>query len=172
MPTPANLGRPFMERVSRIHALLKSNRHEQWNCTTIAAELEVSSKTVLRDITFMRDRLGYPIEFDRNQRRNTYYYSGSFEAKAGLNLQSSTHPIALRFCARAACEIRRRYWHATQRIEEQPNGVLTIYLSVHATNDLVSWILGWGDQVKVISPRSLALRVARKGAAIARLYSC
>ena len=43
------------------------------NCRKLAAELEVSSKTVQRDIEFMRDRLGLPIEYDKL--RFGFYYS-------------------------------------------------------------------------------------------------
>lgn len=34
------------------------------NATTLATELEVATKTISRDIEFMRDRLGLPIEYD------------------------------------------------------------------------------------------------------------
>ena len=46
----------------RIHAQLKAGDFP--NCRKIADELEVSSKTIQRDIDFMRDRLGLPIEYD------------------------------------------------------------------------------------------------------------
>lgn len=45
----------------RLHAALKA-RHFP-NCQKIAAELEVSAKTIQRDIDFMRDRLGLPIDY-------------------------------------------------------------------------------------------------------------
>lgn len=45
----------------RIHGLLGSGRFP--NAATLAAELEVSSKTILRDIEFMRDRLNLPVEY-------------------------------------------------------------------------------------------------------------
>lgn len=45
----------------RLHSALKS--HQFPNCRKIAAELEVSAKTIQRDIDFMRDRLGLPIEY-------------------------------------------------------------------------------------------------------------
>ncbi|MEY2578249.1 MAG: hypothetical protein QOI49_1073 [Verrucomicrobiota bacterium] len=53
--------RPPLQRMMRLHAALKS-RHFP-NCQKIAAELEVSAKTIQRDIDFMRDRLGLPIEY-------------------------------------------------------------------------------------------------------------
>ncbi|WP_337174370.1 YafY family protein [Paludisphaera sp.] len=43
------------------------------NARTIGEELEVCRRTVLRDVEFMRDRLGAPIAFDRA--RNGYYYT-------------------------------------------------------------------------------------------------
>jgi len=45
----------------RLHAALKA-RHFP-NCQKIAAELEVSAKTIQRDIDFMRYRLGLPIDY-------------------------------------------------------------------------------------------------------------
>ncbi len=45
-----------------LHARLKANEFP--NCRKAAEELEVSPKTVQRDIDFMRDRLGLPIEYD------------------------------------------------------------------------------------------------------------
>ncbi|MFL6540992.1 MAG: helix-turn-helix transcriptional regulator, partial [Chthoniobacterales bacterium] len=46
----------------RIHSQLKAGDFP--NCRKIADELEVSTKTIQRDIDFMRDRLGLPIEYD------------------------------------------------------------------------------------------------------------
>jgi proteasome accessory factor B len=47
----------------RMHARLQSGRYP--NCGKLAQELEVSSKTVQRDLDFMRYRLGLPIEYDQ-----------------------------------------------------------------------------------------------------------
>lgn len=51
-----------MERMWRIHQMLSN---DAWpNCTVLSRELEVSPKTVMRDLEFMRDRLGLPLEYD------------------------------------------------------------------------------------------------------------
>jgi len=34
------------------------------NCTNLATRLEVSTKTIMRDLAFMRDRLDLPLEYD------------------------------------------------------------------------------------------------------------
>jgi len=49
----------------KLHHQLNSGRFP--NCRKLADELEVSSKTIQRDIDFMRDRLGLPIEYDQLQ---------------------------------------------------------------------------------------------------------
>jgi predicted DNA-binding transcriptional regulator YafY len=56
-----SFSRPPLERMMRLHAALKA-RHFP-NCQKIAAELEVSAKTIQRDIDFMRYRLGLPIDY-------------------------------------------------------------------------------------------------------------
>jgi predicted DNA-binding transcriptional regulator YafY len=61
--TAALHSRPPLERMMRMHERLKAGRYP--NCRKLADELEVSSKTVQRDIDFMRYRLGLPIEYDQ-----------------------------------------------------------------------------------------------------------
>ncbi|MBK9991563.1 MAG: WYL domain-containing protein, partial [Verrucomicrobia bacterium] len=73
MLTP-KLSRPPLERMLRIHEDLR--RGALINCTQLVRDLEVSRKTIVRDITFMRDRLDLPIEFD-----------------AQLNAYRYTHPV-------------------------------------------------------------------------------
>ncbi len=63
--------RPPLERMMRMHQRLKAGRYP--NCRKLADELEVSSKTVQRDIDFMRYRLGLPIEYD--QLHFGFYYT-------------------------------------------------------------------------------------------------
>src|SRR6185312_6229203 len=65
------LSRPPLERMLRIHDELR--RGALTNCSKLAAALEVSRKTIVRDIAFMRDRLDLPIEFDNQI--NAYRYT-------------------------------------------------------------------------------------------------
>src|SRR6185295_15524659 len=55
--------RPPLERMMRLHEKLRAGSFP--NCRKLADELEVSTKTIQRDIDFMRDRLGLPIEYDQ-----------------------------------------------------------------------------------------------------------
>src|SRR5512140_310324 len=54
--------RPPLERMMRIHRAILSGSYP--NATSLAADLEVCTKSVHRDLEFMRDRLGLPLEYD------------------------------------------------------------------------------------------------------------
>src|SRR4051812_20677421 len=71
MTTRLQMSRPPLERMLRIHEELR--RGALTNCTKLAAIFEVSRKTIIRDIGFMRDRLELPIEFD--VQINAYRYT-------------------------------------------------------------------------------------------------
>ena len=69
--------RPPLERMMRIHQALQTGKYP--NASTLARELEVSTKSVHRDLEFMRDRLNLPLEYDGS--RHGYHYTeevGSF----------------------------------------------------------------------------------------------
>ena len=63
--------RPPLERMLRIHQAIQSGEFP--SATKLAVEMEVSSKTVHRDLDFMRDRLGLPLEYDTS--RFGYFYT-------------------------------------------------------------------------------------------------
>ncbi len=63
--------RPPLERMLRIHQLLHARKYP--NARTLSADLEVSPKSIHRDVDFMRDRLDLPIDYDRT--RFGYYYT-------------------------------------------------------------------------------------------------
>lgn len=73
-PTPKRhvlQSRPPMERMLRIHQAILSGKYP--NATGLGRELEVSTKSIQRDIEFMRDRLRLPIAYDGA--KWGYYYT-------------------------------------------------------------------------------------------------
>ena len=60
-----------MERMMRMHQLLQTGKFP--NASRLAGEFDVSTKSIHRDLEFMRDRLGLPLAF--NAERNGYYYT-------------------------------------------------------------------------------------------------
>jgi predicted DNA-binding transcriptional regulator YafY len=65
-----NRKRPPLERMKRIFGWLQDGKYP--NCRSIAKDLEVSHKTAVRDIDFMRDSWELPIEYDK-QRFGFYF---------------------------------------------------------------------------------------------------
>jgi len=68
----APLSRPPLARMMRIHDELKSGRHP--NATSLAGLLEVTTKTIHRDIEFMRSQLNLPVTWE--PAFNGYVYDG------------------------------------------------------------------------------------------------
>src|SRR5580693_8891878 len=64
--------RPPLERMLRIHQALQAGGFP--NASSLARAIEVSTKTIHRDLEFMRDRLNLPLEFDGS--RKGYFYDG------------------------------------------------------------------------------------------------
>jgi predicted DNA-binding transcriptional regulator YafY len=60
--------------LARLALIDQSIRGGKWpNASTLAKQLEVSSRTVQRDLEFMRDRLQAPLAFDPV--RNGWHYT-------------------------------------------------------------------------------------------------
>lgn len=74
--------RPPLERMLRIHQAVQSGKFP--NATKLAADLEVSTKSIHRDIEFMRDRLELPIEYHPQQ--FGYHYTAEVTAFPTLHI--------------------------------------------------------------------------------------
>jgi len=72
---PVRLTRPPYERMTYIHEQLQQDRLP--NCSSLAAAFEVSTKTIQRDLDFMRDRWQLPLAYD--EPRHGYYYTEPVE---------------------------------------------------------------------------------------------
>ncbi|MGA2296022.1 MAG: WYL domain-containing protein [FCB group bacterium] len=55
-----------------------------------------------------------------------------------------------------------RYWHSTQRERYDEEGNLIIEMYVPIGMDLVAWILGWNEIIKVLQPKELVEKVVTK----------
>ncbi len=63
--------RPPLVRMQYIDQQLRENTYP--NCTSTARHFEVSTKSIQRDVDYMRDLLQAPIDYD--SKKNGYYYS-------------------------------------------------------------------------------------------------
>ncbi len=84
VPSPRihSLKRPAIERMLLIHKALQRGGFP--NCSQLAAELEVSTKTISRDIDFMRDRMLMPIEYEASE--HGYCYTREVESLPTIDI--------------------------------------------------------------------------------------
>lgn len=81
-----------------IHKIIRAGRHP--NCSSLAKDIEVTPKTIQRDISFMRDQLGLPLEY--HPIKHGYFYTQEVNEFPMLHL-SRADLVAL-FLARHALE--------------------------------------------------------------------
>lgn len=74
--------RPPLERMMKIHQAIQSGKFP--NAVSLAGELEVSTKSIHRDMEFMRDRMELPLEYDKPQ--NGYFYTQEVSAFPTLQI--------------------------------------------------------------------------------------
>ncbi|MHC4745294.1 MAG: helix-turn-helix transcriptional regulator [Planctomycetota bacterium] len=56
------------------------------------------------------------------------------------------------------CEVR---WHSTQQVTQHEDGSATVEFRVDGLGEISWWILGYGDQVKVLAPKALRTKLTK-----------
>lgn len=83
--TPTGPNRPQHER---IHVILRMIHDRSLpNATDFMEELEVTRRTIMRDLDYLRDRMKMPIDYDKKERG--YYFSGKVEGVPLLEMRAS-----------------------------------------------------------------------------------
>ena len=67
--------------------------------------------------------------------------------------------VVLRFRADQAAYVRERLWHPSQKIDDLAGGDIQFSFRAGGPFEIRRWILGWGDAVEVIAPKSLRLEI-------------
>ncbi|MBL7152867.1 MAG: WYL domain-containing protein [Phycisphaerae bacterium] len=67
--------------------------------------------------------------------------------------------IKLKFLTKVAHNVAEVRWHSTQAVTRNNDGSATIEFRVDGLGEITWWILGYGDQVRVLAPRALRKRV-------------
>lgn len=78
--------------------------------------------------------------------------------------------VRVEFDAQSARWARESPSFFTVAQEETAEGGLLVRLRVRHEDELTQWLLGWGSRVRVLTPLTLARRVADEAAAVAALY--
>ncbi len=113
----------------RIHQSLQTNSFP--NATTLARELEVSTKSIQRDLDFMRDRLALPIEY--HPQKFGYYYTGEVTAFPTMHITEG-ELVALVIAEKALQQYRGTQFEkpllsAIRKIEQSLPDTISLNLS-------------------------------------------
>ncbi|NOS71305.1 MAG: WYL domain-containing protein [Verrucomicrobia bacterium] len=113
----------------RIHHSLQTNSFP--NATTLARDLEVSTKSIQRDLDFMRDRLALPIEY--HPQKFGYHYTGEVTAFPTMHITEG-ELVALVIAEKALQQYRGTQFEkpllsAIRKIEQSLPDTISLNLS-------------------------------------------
>jgi predicted DNA-binding transcriptional regulator YafY len=137
--------RPPLARMMQLHAQLQARKFP--NCRKLAHELEVSAKTIQRDIEFMRYQLGLPIEYD--QLHFGFVYTEPVTSFPNIQV-SEGEIVALFIAQKALQQYRGTPFEAPLRAAFTKIG--------HGLKDRITF--SWSDLDAAISFRSVGKSVA------------
>lgn len=109
--------------------------------------------------------LDVPVSFSSGFNLDQYVASGAFGWSAANPIQ-----LVAIFAADAGSHLQETPLSEDQVIEYLPDGRLRITASVQETQQLLWWLLGFGNGVEVLEPVSLRQRVIAKVNGMAALY--
>jgi predicted DNA-binding transcriptional regulator YafY len=95
-----------------------------------------------------------------------------FLCKASSTTQAPRREdVQLRFSSRVAPAVKDALRQDGQKLSSGPSGELELSLSVEVLNEIVVWVLGFGDQVEVLKPEALGSAVRDWAERIARIHT-
>jgi predicted DNA-binding transcriptional regulator YafY len=94
--------------------------------------------------------MSYPRDFDPRK-----FFGSAFGVWRG----DGRHHISLHVDSAYADAVRERTWHASQQLEELPDGSVRLSFQLGELTEVCDWILGMGEHVRVESPPELVERV-------------
>lgn len=80
--------------------------------------------------------------------------------------------VEIEFSREIASYVRDRTWHATQKFREGRQGRLILSMEIPVNPELVSWILSFGSQARVLKPPELSRQISETLSSAAGLYKC
>jgi proteasome accessory factor B len=78
----------------------------------------------------------------------------------GIYSEGEQEKVAIEFSKEASRTVMEREWHPTQRIEQQPNGKVTLKMTVQGIAEVARWVLYHAPYAKVLEPKELRTMVA------------
>jgi len=164
----------------------------------MAAEFEVSTKTIQRDLDFMRDRLRLPIVYDekrfgflyarpidhppisfvevkkesRRWGKNNHFAPPSWASDSVDQPPVNEGGVAIRiqFDAQVAADVEVLASFPLQELKALAGGGIELKAKPDSVVGLERWILSWGTYARVVEPDWLRRRIQKVARAILNSY--
>jgi proteasome accessory factor B len=78
--------------------------------------------------------------------------------------------VELLFSKTVAAWVKDKLWHSSQETVPMKDGRLRMTLRVADTDELTGWILSFGSQVRVLSPKSLGDKISEEAKKVFGAY--
>jgi predicted DNA-binding transcriptional regulator YafY len=144
------------------YRLLLHDRH--WflvGRSTLHRRIEVIGVPWVRKLILTDDQYEIPPRFNLER----------FLAQAwGVDRNPVRYRIWLRFSAQVAPELIDTVWHRSQKMSILADGRVDLYFVVDGVDEILRWVLGFGDQVEVLAPSELKARLFEVSLDVARLH--
>jgi predicted DNA-binding transcriptional regulator YafY len=145
-----------------LYRLLVHDRH--WfmvGRSTLHRRVEVIGVPWVQRVTLTDDRYDIPPRFNLER----------FLAQAwGVERGASRYDVRLRFSPRLVPELSDTPWRRGVRRLDLADGRVELLLTVDGVEEILRWVLGFGDQVEVLSPPRLRERLHEVSANVARAH--
>ena len=153
-----------MRRVRPYHVACVQN---QWYCIghdLDREELRTFALPRMREVKLTRAKFERPANFSIER-----HLGASFGVFRGADA-GRVHRIRIRFSGRAARLVPERIWHEAQEIQQAGAGKVELRLELSGLEEIAGWVLSWGEEAEVMSPKALremirtaAARIAARG---------
>ncbi len=157
-----NIHRPTLYRIQWILARVVMG--ERVTANLLAEQLEVSIRTITRDIDYLINSLHVPLSYDYFKR--SYVLNGPipilFSLPAGMGDPEPAGPatnIVIEIDRSVVRHFSNLTLHPSQRVVRKQSGEHCIHLKLPVNDMLVQWVLSFGGKVRVLEPQALKDRV-------------
>lgn len=103
----------------------------------------------------LREEYSIPADFDLDAYMGQGW--GLMRGAAG-----EPEPVTLRFSQGVGLGVAEEWWHDSQDSDKLPDGRWEVRFNVGITPEFVRWLLYYGDQVDIVEPHHLKVRVAEE----------
>ena len=128
----------------------------------LRGDLRVFRLDRIAEATALESPYSIPESFDANEFLNSFW---------SITATGKPRTVKLRFHPHVARIAAETVWHSSQTTASQTDGSAVVTIKVALTRDLVAFVLGWSDMVKVLAPRELQVRVAGAARRVQQIYS-